>query len=148
MECTWHELVVGLEEEPTLSLAVVEPESDPPSDFVFHISPAGVVEPIPGGGFAPANSDVDWDRLEILARNDDEGRLDIVGDDQFYELLGLRAEDEAEFARQAGAHGVRLDVASATVGEGAASADGCDVTRATIPVHDEVPGERVMARGR
>lgn len=113
------------------------------------------MEPVPAGGFAPASSDIDWDSLEILARDNDEGRLDIVGDETFYELLGLRAEDQAaEEARQAAAQGGAPEggADAGGVAPGAAAAGGVAAARATddiagaaIPVHDEVPGERVMA---
>lgn len=82
----------------------------------------------------------------------------IVGEDKFYELLGLRAEDEvADEARQAAARGGGPDVAGAAAGGvgGAAAAaaapgaspvaDEDDITGAAIPVDDQVPGERVMA---
>lgn len=68
-----------LKEEPALSLAVVELEIDHAIKSVYIVAPDGIVEPVPvqvpAGGFAPASSDIDWDSLEILARNDDEGRL-------------------------------------------------------------------------
>uniref|UniRef100_I1R5Z6 Uncharacterized protein n=1 Tax=Oryza glaberrima TaxID=4538 RepID=I1R5Z6_ORYGL len=55
MDCTWHELVTGLVEEPALSLSVLEPgvgvgggggggEGD--NGGVFFVSPAGVVEQV------------------------------------------------------------------------------------------------------
>lgn len=113
------------------------------------------MEPVPASGFAPASSDIDWDSLEILARDDDEGRLDIVGDETFYELLGLRAEDQAaEEARQAATQGGAPEggADAGGVAPGAAAAGGVAAARATddiagaaIPVHDEVPRERVMA---
>lgn len=147
---------------------MVEPEIDHAVKSVYIVAPDGIVEPVPvqvpAGGFALASSDIDWDSLEILARNDDEGRLDIVGDDKFYELLGLRAEDEvADEARQAAARGGGPDVAGAAAPNGAAAGgvggaaaaaaapgaspvvDEDDITGAAIPVDDQVPGERVMA---
>lgn len=86
----------------------------------------GTVEP------AVASS-IDWDSLQILERNDVEGRLEIVDDEHFYELLGLRAEDErAKKARELGADGGNLDGIAPEVG---------DTTGAAIPVDDVVPGE-------
>jgi hypothetical protein len=37
---------------------------------------------------------IDWDALQIVERQDEEGRIEIVDDDRMYELIGLRAEDE------------------------------------------------------
>jgi hypothetical protein len=37
---------------------------------------------------------IDWDALQIVERQDEEGMLEIVDDDRMYELIGLRAEDE------------------------------------------------------
>jgi hypothetical protein len=36
-----------------------------------------------------------WDALQIVENQDEEGRIEIVDDDKMYELIGLRAEDEA-----------------------------------------------------
>nr|ABA98175.1 transposon protein, putative, Mutator sub-class [Oryza sativa Japonica Group]ABA98179.1 transposon protein, putative, Mutator sub-class [Oryza sativa Japonica Group] len=123
-----------LKEEPALSLAVVELEIDHAIKSVYIVAPDGIVEPVPVQG--------DY----------------IVGEDKFYELLGLRAEDEvADEARQAAARGGGPDVAGAAAGGvgGAAAAaaapgaspvaDEDDITGAAIPVDDQVPGERVMA---
>uniref|UniRef100_A0A0E0PM13 Uncharacterized protein n=1 Tax=Oryza rufipogon TaxID=4529 RepID=A0A0E0PM13_ORYRU len=57
MDCTWHELVSGLVEEPALSLSVLEPDvgvgggsggggggGEGDNGGVFFVSPAGVVE--------------------------------------------------------------------------------------------------------
>lgn len=126
--CTWQELLTGLEEEPALSLAVLDPGvvvgPEFGGDSIFVVAPDGVVEPV-AASVAPYNPTdvVDWDKLEILAPNDDEGRLEIVRDERFYELLGLRAEDEqANMARQA-AGGDGVDAAAAN---GAGAAAGSD----------------------
>lgn len=37
---------------------------------------------------------VDWDALQIGETVDEEGRLEVATDDQLYDVLGLRAEDE------------------------------------------------------
>ncbi|KAF0926735.1 hypothetical protein E2562_027165 [Oryza meyeriana var. granulata] len=145
MECTWHELVIGLDGEPDLSFVVLEPdvgvvpdgfEPDP----IFIVLPDGVVEPIAAPAIAARV--VDWDTLEIPQRNDDEGRLEIVGDDQFYELLGLRAEDEkAEKDRESATNESNLD----GTGDKGKTPNGDDTSGAAILVDDAIPGERVMA---
>jgi len=38
--------------------------------------------------------DVDWDSIRILETIDEEGRIEAIGEDELYELLGLRKEDE------------------------------------------------------
>ncbi|KAF0896553.1 hypothetical protein E2562_024404 [Oryza meyeriana var. granulata] len=132
MKCTWHELVAGLDAEPALSL-------DVGGESVFVVSPDGVVEPVPAPAvlaLGVATNVVDWDRLEILSRNDDEGRLVIVGDDEFYELLRLMVEDEqAEMDK-----GANVDT-NAGDGYSATAEDTCG---AAIPIDDAVPGERVI----
>uniref|UniRef100_A0A0E0EL52 Uncharacterized protein n=1 Tax=Oryza meridionalis TaxID=40149 RepID=A0A0E0EL52_9ORYZ len=96
MECRWPDLVVGLEEEPERSLALVvgdagAVDADAGVESIFYVAPNGVVEK---GPTVDAPIGVDWDSLEIFARNEEEGRLERVDDNKFYELLGLRAEDE------------------------------------------------------
>lgn len=70
--------------------------------------------------------------------NDDEGWLDIIGDEKFYKLLGLRAEDEqAEMSKQVvsgdGAYAAADGVGAA---DAATGADGGtkDTKGAAIPV--------------
>ncbi|WVZ96919.1 hypothetical protein U9M48_042499, partial [Paspalum notatum var. saurae] len=92
-------LIDRLEEEPGLSLALVEAH-------VEHASQLDVI---------------DWDALHIIDPQDEEGRVEIVDENQMYDLLGLRAEDEA-----------------------AKEASDDDTTGAAIPVDDDIPGERVM----
>uniref|UniRef100_A0A0E0EJ60 Uncharacterized protein n=1 Tax=Oryza meridionalis TaxID=40149 RepID=A0A0E0EJ60_9ORYZ len=49
---------------------------------------------------------VDWDNLEIDETLDDEGRIQVMNDDQLYVLLGLRDEERAKkSAHAAGANG-------------------------------------------
>jgi len=157
--------LIRLEEEPERSLAVVDPDAgvvdaEAGVDPVLYVSPEGVVEAEPppvGQGHDVAPAFVDWDSLDILARNEEEGRFEIVDDNGFYELLGLRAEDEqAERDRQAAA---TAGVANADGGGGVPDADGRggapdangerggvdDSIDAAIPVDDSILGERVMA---
>jgi cytochrome c5 len=79
-----------------------------------------------------------------LPLNDDEGWLDIIGDEKFYKLLGLRAEDEqAEMSKQVvsgdGAYAAADGVGAA---DAATGADGRH-QRSCNTCH-EVPGELVM----
>ncbi|KAJ1260790.1 hypothetical protein BS78_10G259100 [Paspalum vaginatum] len=67
IEIDWSDFPTGLEEEPGLSLALVE-------------APVDVI---------------DWDALHIIDLQDEEGNVEIVDENQMYDLLGLRAEDEA-----------------------------------------------------
>ena len=36
---------------------------------------------------------VDWDTLQIVEAHDDEGRIELISEDQLYEILGLGDED-------------------------------------------------------
>ena len=37
---------------------------------------------------------VDWDTLQIVEAHDDEGRIELISEDQLYEILGLGDEDQ------------------------------------------------------
>lgn len=37
---------------------------------------------------------VDWNNLTIVERQDDEGRIEMMSEDQLYSLLGLKDDDE------------------------------------------------------
>lgn len=78
---------------------------------------------------------IDWDALQIVENQDEEGRIEIVDDDKMYELIGLRAEDEA--AEKAAEAFKRHD-------NGPTSYCEDETLGAAIPVTDEIPGERVM----
>ncbi|XP_062201788.1 uncharacterized protein LOC133904333 [Phragmites australis] len=81
---------------------------------------------------------VDWDMLQIEEKQDEEGRIQIITDDQLYLLLGLRDEDEkAEEARQ--------NAAKASA-EGVSVVDGTH--GAAIPIDDAIPEERVMVHDK
>jgi hypothetical protein len=79
---------------------------------------------------------IDWDALQIVECQDEEGRIEIVDDDRMYELIGLRAEDEA--AQKAGE--------AFKMQEGDVNRGDCEngTIDATIPIDDEIPDERVM----
>lgn len=38
---------------------------------------------------------VDWENLQIVERQDDEGRIEMISEEQIWDLLGLRDEDES-----------------------------------------------------
>ncbi|WVZ88700.1 hypothetical protein U9M48_035187 [Paspalum notatum var. saurae] len=100
-----------LDDDRTLSLAIVEP----PVEHVQHDEQLEVI---------------DWDTLAIVGADDGEGRVEIFDDDQMYELLGLRAEDEANKSDHA------------PVGDD--NEDNEETIGAAIPVDDDIPGERVI----
>lgn len=111
-----------LGEEPALSLPALEPPGQHPDQ------PPEVI---------------DWDALEIIYAQEDEGRDEIVDDNRMYELLGLRADDEAgDNASEAGTRAERGpadDVADDNIFD---LED--DYLGAAIPVDDDVPGETVV----
>ncbi|KAG2657364.1 hypothetical protein PVAP13_1KG148131 [Panicum virgatum] len=118
--------IVGLDEEPALSLAALEPPGQHPDQ------PLEVI---------------DWDALEIIVPQEDEGRDEIVDDNRMYEVLGLQAEDEAfKNASEAGTRaesGLTDDVAADDVAADNISDDGNDYLGASIPVDDDIPEETV-----
>lgn len=90
---------------------------------------------------------VDWDNLEIDETLDDEGRIQVMNDDQLYVLLGLRDEERAKkSAHAAGANG-SSNAAGADDSSNAAEAAGVTdgIEGAAIPVDDSVPGELVIS---
>ena len=116
-----------LDEEPALSLAALEPPGQHPDQ------PLEVI---------------DWDALEIIVPQEDEGRDEIVDDNRMYEVLGLQAEDEAfKNASEAGTRaesGPTDDVAADDVAADNISDDGNDYLGASIPVDDDIPEETVV----
>ena len=114
-----------LDEEPALSLAALEPPGQHPDQ------PLEVI---------------DWDALEIIVPQEDEGRDEIVDDNRMYEVLGLQAEDEAfKNASEAGTRaesGPTDDVAADDISD-----DGDDYLGASIPVDDDIPEETVVLHG-
>jgi hypothetical protein len=80
-----------LEEEPGSQLVVVQSPTDEP-DSGGSSPPTQGEQPQPEPHPPPI---VDWENLQIIEPLDEEGRVNIVDDDQLYVLLGLRAEDEA-----------------------------------------------------
>lgn len=81
--------------------------------------------------------------MQIAETLDEEGRLEIVDDDQLYVLLGLRAEDEAAKQAREEAEAAAGDEARGADGD-AANDDDMDTDGAAIPVNDNVPGERMV----
>jgi hypothetical protein len=79
---------------------------------------------------------IDWDALQIVESQDEEGMIEIVADDRMYELIGLRAKDEA--AEKAG------EAFKMQEGDVNRSYSENEIIDAAIPVDDEIPDERVM----
>jgi hypothetical protein len=79
---------------------------------------------------------IDWDTLQIVESQDEEGRIEIVDDDRMYELIGLRAEDEA--VEKAG------EAFKMQEGDVNRSYSENETIDAAIPIDDEIPDERVM----
>jgi hypothetical protein len=74
---------------------------------------------------------VDWDALEIIPIQDDQigSVVPVVGEDQLYEYIGLRAEDE------------KTEKEKIATESAAIPTHNVDVEGATIPVTDKIPGE-------
>jgi hypothetical protein len=81
---------------------------------------------------------VDWATLQILERQDEEeGRLELIDEDQVYVLLGLRGEDDkAEQAAKEATTAVGAD------GDKEKAPAVEDTHGAAILVDDDIPGER------
>uniref|UniRef100_A0A0E0C1B6 MULE transposase domain-containing protein n=1 Tax=Oryza meridionalis TaxID=40149 RepID=A0A0E0C1B6_9ORYZ len=80
---------------------------------------------------------IDWDNLEIEGKKDDEGRIEVMTDDQLFELLGLSDENErATKSAQVDESNNVLELNGHAVIEGTEGA--------AIPVDDAIPGELVI----
>ena len=42
----------------------------------------------------PPIPEVEWDNLQIVETHDDEGRIELLSDDQLCDILGLQDEEE------------------------------------------------------
>ncbi|RLM73253.1 uncharacterized protein C2845_PM15G05540 [Panicum miliaceum] len=73
---------------------------------------------------------IDWDTLEIQESHDEEGRIETIGQDEMYAILGLRDEDERP---KNAAEAAAKEVASQAAAAQAAEAQG-----GTIPLDIEV----------
>lgn len=106
-------------------------ESEPAAPLViWNNLPPPNVEPEPA---APL---VDWNNLEIVERQDEEGRIEMISEEQMYVLLGLRDEDERAKTKEQennaqGRTVGRTDYVSGTEG-------------AAIVVNDSIPDEIVI----
>jgi hypothetical protein len=78
---------------------------------------------------------IDWDALQIVENQDEEGRIEIVDDDKMYELIGLRAEDEA--AEKAAEAFKRHENGPTSGGNDSYCED--ETLGAAIPITDEIP---------
>jgi hypothetical protein len=81
---------------------------------------------------------VDWATLQIVeGQDEEEGRLELIDEDQVYVLLGLRDEDDkAERAAKEAIAGAGAD------GDKGKAHAVEDTHGAAIPVDDDIPGER------
>lgn len=81
---------------------------------------------------------IDWDNLEIEQTQDDEGRIQVMSDDQMFALLGLRDEDEsAKNSTQVDRSNSAIETSGPAVIEGTEGA--------ALPVDDAIPGELVIS---
>jgi hypothetical protein len=79
--------------------------------------------------------EIDWDNLKFVETQDEEGRIELMGEDQLYALLGLRDEDErAKKAEQEAAKKAKNREAQPS---GTTNMDD-DMEGAAIPVSDVV----------
>nr|XP_015641000.1 uncharacterized protein LOC4341169 isoform X2 [Oryza sativa Japonica Group] len=137
-DSTWLQIVGRLEEEPGSQLVVVQSPADEP-DSGGSSPPTQGEQPQPEPHPPPI---VDWENLQIIESLDEEGRVNIVDDDELYVLLGLRAEDEAAENAQAAA---TTEQGNGNNGNGAENRNH-DENEVEVepPVEDEVAGERMM----
>lgn len=117
MNPEWNDVVYGLGDDATLSLTNVEPSVELGDN------------PLPA---------INWDTLQIIDPHDEEGRIEIVDDDEMYKLLGLREEDEAT------EKATNDNAPAAATNDNAPDPLGNDTLGAAIPVDDDIPGERVV----
>jgi hypothetical protein len=93
----------------------------------------------------PQAQHIDWNTLQIVERQDEEGRLEVIDEDQLYNLLGLTVDVETPSIDGMGNDGDagRVDSEAGRVdGEAPHLLD--DSFGAEIPVDDDVPEERVF----
>jgi hypothetical protein len=75
---------------------------------------------------------VDWDTLQIDDKVDDEGRFEVLSEEQVYSVLGLQKEDDSEqHEREGGGSPYRVW-------------NNCDDKSATILILQQLPGEHKM----
>ena len=81
---------------------------------------------------------IDWDNLEIQETQDEEGRIQIMSEDQLYGLLGLRDEDErAKSSKHVAGPSNVAETSGPRVIE--------DTEGAAVPVDDAIPGELIIS---
>jgi hypothetical protein len=68
---------------------------------------------------------INWDKIKIDYKLDDEGRLEFVSEEQVYAVLGLKGEDDHE----------KQERERRTGGDGPSNAKrGCDESSGAIPI--------------
>jgi hypothetical protein len=78
---------------------------------------------------------IDWDKIQIDDKLDDEDRLEFASEEQVYAVLGLKGEDDCE----------KQERERRTGGAGTWNAEkGCDECSGAIPIFQHLSGERKM----
>ena len=80
---------------------------------------------------------IDWDTLVIQESHDEEGRIETIGQDELYIILGLKDEDER--AKKAAEAAAKEAAAQAAETQGGTMP--LDIDGAAIPVDDVIPEE-------
>jgi hypothetical protein len=76
---------------------------------------------------------IDWNKIQIDDKLDDEGGLEFASEEQVYTVLGLNGEDDRE----------KQERERRTGGVGPSNAEkGCDESSGAIPIFQHLPGER------
>ena len=86
---------------------------------------------------------VEWDNLQIVDTNDEEGegRQEIIDEDQLFRLLGLRTEDDEHRSQEQQAS---TEMENGPENRNATVEEEIDTARAAIPVDNHVLGERIL----
>ena len=79
----------------------------------------------------PPIIEVDWDNLQIVETHDDEGRIELVSEDQLCEILGLKDDEEEKKSKTEPKRRRMVE-------------QGIDNEGAAIPVSDAIPNEVVI----
>jgi hypothetical protein len=79
---------------------------------------------------------MDWATLQIVETHDDEGRIEIISENQMCELLGIFDEGTSNIPRQGCDRGMDEQDNVYDLGQ--------DIDGAAIPTNDDVPGEMVI----
>ncbi|CAO2190691.1 unnamed protein product [Urochloa humidicola] len=145
MDPNSSDLDPGSHVEPELSIAAVDGGGSADASILL-LPGLDAEEPPQFQPQACAPILVDWDTLHIEDPRDDEGRIEVMSEEQLYALLGLRDEDDMEKrkdddkARKAEDEKIRRE-RRASAKKGPVN---IDTSGAAIPVDDFIPEERVI----